>query len=399
MITLAYEWEQTDTLILVNVLLPVGIGGAKCDVKIGVEMISIAAPGNHILRLWLHGPVNRGESTLVLKPSRIELVLKKQTSETWPRVTHENASDKRLLTQTYQALLDTETREQEERAKKARIEARAKKDSSVNAQITNEQVKRAQRDTFKSAEKAKIEAQIKAEAAKKEESSGKEIQFGDSVPSYRKPPGTTEKTTRKSKMAAPRQRGQITVSFTERSFPTPVRESRLPEEDEWLAKQARARKAADDFEADLAPNEREVGYLEEKGIKMMKNGDCAGALNAFNTAIKLFPAVPSCYMHRAALQLKQRNAIYAAQDAARALEMLIPPVPANLSQRINCHLLRGRALRTLEMFTEALMDFTEAIKLDPKDATIEQEADQVRKIIESNGDTWKEEWETDLLAN
>ena len=64
-----------------------------------------------------------------------------------------------------------------------------------------------------------------------------------------------------------------------------------------------------------------------------------------------------------------------------------------------CHLLRGRALRTLEMFTEALMDFTEAIKLDPKDATIEQEADQVRKIIESNGDTWKEEWETDLLAN
>ena len=65
-------------------------------------------------------------------------------------------------------------------------------------------------------------------------------------------------------MAAPRQRGQITVSFTERSFPTPVRESRLPEEDEWLAKQARARKAADDFEADLAPNEREVGYLEEK---------------------------------------------------------------------------------------------------------------------------------------
>ena len=69
MITLAYEWEQTDTLILVNVLLPVGIGGAKCDVKIGVEMISIAAPGNHILRLWLHGPVNRGESTLVLKPS------------------------------------------------------------------------------------------------------------------------------------------------------------------------------------------------------------------------------------------------------------------------------------------------------------------------------------------
>ena len=66
---------------------------------------------------------------------------------------------------------------------------------------------------------------------------------------------------------------------------------------------------------------------------------------------------------------------------------------------LKCHLLRGRALRTLEMFTEALMDFTEAIKLDPKDHAIADEADQVRKIIESNGDTWKDEWETDLLAS
>ena len=40
-------------------------------------------------------------------------------------------------------------------------------------------------------------------------------------------------------------------------------------------------------------------------------------------------------MHRAACQLKMRNAIYGAQDAARALEMLIPPVPQNLPQRIN----------------------------------------------------------------
>ena len=51
------------------------------------------------------------------------------------------------------------------------------------------------------------------------------------------------------------------------------------------------------------------------------------------------------------------------------------------------------------MYTEALMDFTEAAKLDPKDAKIEEEADEIRKIIENNGDTWKEEWETDLLTN
>ena len=102
--------------------------------------------------------------------------------------------------------------------------------------------------------------------------------------------------------------------------------------------------------------------------------------------------------------------------------MLIPPVPQNLPQRINvsfgtqstrifilflskiyqifqCHLLRGRSLRKLEMYTEALMDFTEAAKLDPKNTKIEEEADEIRKIIENNGDTWKEEWETDLLTS
>ena len=41
-------------------------------------------------------------------------------------------------------------------------------------------------------------------------------------------------------MAPPRTRGKIQIKFSERSFPTPVRESRKPEEDEWLQKQAQA---------------------------------------------------------------------------------------------------------------------------------------------------------------
>ena len=71
-----------------------------------------------------------------------------------------------------------------------------------------------------------------------------EINFADSVPTYRKAPpvkGAAPQVTRKSKMAGPRTRGKIEMKFTERSFPTPVRESRKPEEDEWLQKQAKER--------------------------------------------------------------------------------------------------------------------------------------------------------------
>ena len=49
------------------------------------------------------------------------------------------------------------------------------------------------------------------------------------------------------------------------------------------------------------------------------------------------------------------------------------------------------------MMTEALMDFTEAEKIDPKNVKITEEADRIRQHIQNNGDGWKDEWETDLL--
>ena len=51
----------------------------------------------------------------------------------------------------------------------------------------------------------------------------------------------------------------------------------------------------------------------------------------------------------------------------------------------------------MEMATEALMDLTHALKLDPTDEQLERETSALRRHIEHNGDGWKEEWETDLL--
>merc|ERR1719436_240016 len=101
-------------------------------------------------------------------------------------------------------------------------------------------------------------------------------------------------------------------------------------------------------------------------------------------------------MHRATANLLFNNCVRSAQDAARALEMFVPAVAANLSERVKCHIIRGRSLRELKMFTEALMDFVEASKLDPKNENLKSETDSLRKQIQENGDEWKKEWETDL---
>ena len=55
--------------------------------------------------------------------------------------------------------------------------------------------------------------------------------------------------------------------------------------------------------------------------------------------------------------------------------------------------------KTVKSISKLIIDWSTLIKLDPKDTKIEEEADQIRKVIENNGDTWKDEWETDLLAN
>ena len=91
------------------------------------------------------------------------------------------------------------------------------------------------------------------------------------------------------------------------------------------------------------------------------------------------------------------NAVRGAQDAARALEMFTPACASNACERVRCHLARGRALRKMQMFTEALMDFTAAKKIDEKNTEFDEEIEQLRKAIQTGQDSWKDEWETDLL--
>lgn len=402
MIELKYDWYETEADVIINVKLPVGITAKTVDYTVGSELINIVCPGNYLLRLYLKFQIDESTSRVIHKSTHIEFNLTKVEPKVWTDLLHQDGKNKKILTEKYAELLEKRRLEMVAAAKLKREKARENKDSSVNSQITREQNKRQNREDFKEKEKRKLEKSLeekkenatnKVETGKKE---AKQIEFGDCIPEYKKSPFQTE-VIRKSKMAPPRTRGKIQIKFSERSFPTPVRESRKPEEDEWLQKQAQARKAAVDFENDLEPHEKEIGYLEEKGIKLLKNGDVEGSINAFNVAVKLFPQNPSLYMHRAAANLKFGNAIRGAQDAARALEMFIPPVPQNEPQRLQCHLLRGRSLRKLEMMTEALMDFTEAEKMDPKNVKITEEADRIRQHIQNNGDGWKDEWETDLL--
>ncbi|KFV95219.1 Dyslexia susceptibility 1 candidate 1, partial [Eurypyga helias] len=125
---------------------------------------------------------------------------------------------------------------------------------------------------------------------------------------------------KEEQLPAPRCAATIKISFTPRVFPTALRESRIAEEEEWLRKQAEARRTinADLSELeDLKEEEKNPDWLKEKGNKMFAAGDYLGAVSAYNLAVQLNNKLHLLYLNRAACHLKLRNLHKAIEDSSK----------------------------------------------------------------------------------
>uniref|UniRef100_A0AAY5KTG1 Dynein assembly factor 4, axonemal n=1 Tax=Esox lucius TaxID=8010 RepID=A0AAY5KTG1_ESOLU len=187
-------------------------------------------------------------------------------------------------------------------------------------------------------------------------------------------------------LPSPRLTGNIQVKFTPRIFPTALRESRVPEEEEWLQKQAKARRAlnADLGELkNLTEEERNPHWLKDKGDKLFATGNYLSAINAYNLAIKLNREIPALYSNRAACHLKLRNLYKAIEDSSQALDLLTPPVAGNAGARARAHVRRGTAFCELELYIEGLQDYQAALKIDPQNKTLQADTHKIRQIIQN----------------
>ncbi|XP_008937595.1 PREDICTED: dyslexia susceptibility 1 candidate gene 1 protein, partial [Merops nubicus] len=190
---------------------------------------------------------------------------------------------------------------------------------------------------------------------------------------------------KEEQLPAPRSAATIKVNFTLRVFPTPLRESCIREEEEWLCKQAEARRtvSADMSELeDLKEEEKNPDWLKDKGNKMFATGNYLAAVNAYNLAIRLNNELPLLYLNRAACHLKLRNFHKAIEDSSKALELLTPPVADNENARVKAYVRRGTAFCQLELYTEGLQDYEAALRIDPKNKAIEKDAEKIQHLIQ-----------------
>lgn len=190
----------------------------------------------------------------------------------------------------------------------------------------------------------------------------------------------------------PRAGGNITITFTPRPFTNAARESKVAEEEEWLAKMAAARKIkqpdnkkgkGEEEEGGESINERNPEFLKDRGNEFFKTGNYEAAINVFTQALKLNHLLPSLYANRAACYLSTGNTEACISDCCKALELYYPVVPANVSSRAKVLARRGTAYAKEGDLDLALQDYDAAAKLEPKNSSLQEDYQNLKKHIMS----------------
>lgn len=182
-----------------------------------------------------------------------------------------------------------------------------------------------------------------------------------------------------------RQTGSIAITFSDRVFTTPKRESQTEVEQNWLAAQREAKRSVGFAEEDLREEERDPNWLLLKGNEFYSHKNYKGAISAYSTGIKLNPNSVELHLNRAGAQLEENNYMRCAEDCSKALDLLEkqslnkddPTSFRNI--RIRCLKRRGVALCKMGLLREAWGELHAAWEMDKTDKKLSQDMDEILK--------------------
>ncbi|KAK2522070.1 Dyx1c1 [Columba guinea] len=437
-----FRWRQSPAAVYLSLPLR-GVRVTSANIFCTDRYLKVSVPP-FLFEAILYAPIDDTNSTAKIGNGIIFFTLYKKEVAMWDYLTLSNANKEKLQYLRENAVLKSHEKAKEETEakkvtkqehKKYTLEATMKVNLKGTRHIHLEEAERKRIEDLKEKERLKVMKELelwrkeqkdteKQKRVQKEEElhqeaeqlkeKKKEKRNKAAIPNE----GTSEtrlkptkgcgsfsmfsENLKEERLPAPRSAATIKINFTPRVFPTALRESRVAEEEEvrialwfsvrlllsskvWLRKQAEARRTinADLSELeDLKEEEKNPDWLKDKGNKMFATGNYLAAVNAYNLAVRLNNKLPLLYLNRAACHLKLRNLHKAIEDSSKALELLTPPVPDNENARVKAYVRRGTAFCQLELFTEGLQDYEAALKIDPKNKTIEKDAEKIRHLIQ-----------------
>ncbi|KAM4040034.1 dynein axonemal assembly factor 4 isoform 3-T3 [Anomaloglossus baeobatrachus] len=395
-----YSWQQTEKEIFISVPLK---GAGASNVLCSEDYIKVSFPP-FLFEVFLFAPIDVDRSITKIGNGIILFTLYKQEPCVWESLSLVNVTKKTMQRLREKAV----TRVQEKAKEEAQFKAVRKRENEKYSlevmmkideeerkcieQLKEEERRKANEELEKFKEQQRMEEEqrkVQRELKRKEDEKRRNAVNKAMILDSAKP--SVPETVKPEKTVPPtRISGSIKIQFTPRVFPTAVRESRLAEEEEWLQKQAEARRAINTDNVDLQDlkeEEKNPEWLKDKANKLFASGDYLAAVNALNLAIRLNHKMPTLYLNRSACHLKLRNLHKTIEDASKALELLTPPVPDNAVARLKAYVRRGTAFCELELYVEGLQDYEAAIKIDPANINVKTDAEKIRRIIQGTSIT------------
>lgn len=388
-----YTWEETEKMMFITVPLK-GVRANKVDLLSSEEFIKVSFPP-YLFECLLYAPVDDQTSTAQIGNGAVVFKLKKQEPGMWYQLSKDEIVDKQLIKQKKEeAILKNQERAEQERKDKAE-KKRASEKYTVNEMMKIEDDERERINNIKEYERKKATEELErwkeeqremAEEEKQkilEEKMAEEARKREEERKQKKKKG--KNIFEESAEGVPRREvGKIEVKFTKRVFPTAARESQTPQEEEWLQKQADARKALEVEDSDLTEEEKNPLFMRDKANEFFKAGNYQAAVNAYTTALRYSPKMPALYSNRAACHLKLRNFFKTIEDCSKAIDLLHPPVPQNAASRLKALVRKGTAFCQLELYVEGLQDYECALKINPNNEQLKADAEKIRQIIQSS---------------
>ncbi|XP_067827274.1 dynein assembly factor 4, axonemal [Heptranchias perlo] len=408
-----YTWDQDESQVFITVPLK-GVSARKADIFCAEDYIKVNFPP-FLFEVVLCASIDESKSSAKVGNGVVIFTLCKKESAMWQQLTTVEVNKEKLQNKRENAVLAAQEKAQEA-IKEKTIKKRENEKYSLEKMMKIEEDNRKQIEELKEQERRKATEELeqwkllkqeeeelkrkeelkvarqRAEAEKRRrrrKEENKQNSASQTPNKHSVKGGTTgnifTENSKEEIIPAPRSSGNIQIHFTPRVFPTALRESRVAEEEEWLGKQAEARRAnnADVPELnDLKEEEKNPDWLKDKGNKLFALGDYLAAINAYNLGIQLNNKLPVLYLNRAASHLKLRNLHKALEDSSKALDLLTPAVPDNANSRLKAHVRRGTAFCELELYVEGLQDYEAALKIDPSNKTIQADAEKIRQVIQ-----------------
>ncbi|XP_062061943.1 dynein axonemal assembly factor 4 isoform X2 [Lepus europaeus] len=397
-----YSWQQTETAVFLSLPLR-GVCVRDADVFCT----------ENYLKAFLYAPIDDASSKAKIGNDAVVFTLYKREAGMWETLSVPGVDKEMMQRIREKSILQAQERAKEAAEAKA-VAMREDQKYALNVLMKIEEEERKKIESIKENERKKAtkeleawkESQRKAEEKKriqrpdklcqekqteeerkklKHKSLTRNVASGNLAPKGGNSGNMFVEKLKEDRIPAPRSAGNIKINFTPRVFPTALRESQVAEEEEWLHKQAEARRAmnADIPElSDLKEEEKNPEWLKDKGNKLFATENYLAAINAYNLAIRLNNKIPLLYLNRAACHLKLKNLHKAIEDSSKALELLTPPVTDNANARMKAHVRRGTAFCQLELYVEGLQDYEAALKIDPSNKIVQHDAEKIRNVIQ-----------------